>query len=59
MKKILASFSAFNENAFNTLLFLTSTNISYILIIACTAAFVFLYLKDELIMSVREEQNIL
>ncbi len=42
-----------------SLYYLMSTNLSYVLIILCAAAYAFLYLKDEITMSVREEQNIL
>ncbi len=59
MAKLMASFLAFNENAFTSLLFLVKTNLSSLLIIVCAAAFVFLYLHEEIVMSVREEQNIL
>lgn len=59
MDKLMASYLAFNENAFNSLLFLIKTNFSSLLIIICAAAFVFLYLHEEIVMSVREEQNIL
>lgn len=59
MERIVMSFCAFNENAFNSLYYLMSTNLSYVLIILCAAAYAFLYLKDEITMSVREEQNIL
>lgn len=59
MQKLITSLIAFNQNAYSHLAYLVSTNLSFILIIACAAAFVFLYLKEEIDLSVREEQNIL
>jgi len=55
---MIQSFKAYNENAFNNLIFLIGSNLSILLIMLCAAAFVFLYLKEEVTMSVQEEQNI-
>lgn len=57
--KLVTSLAAYNQNAYSHLVYLMSTNLSFVLIIICAAAFVFLYLKEEIEMSVREEQNIL
>ena len=55
---MIQSFSAYNENALNSLIFLICSNFSILLIMLCTGAFVFLYLKEEIMMSAQEEQNI-
>ena len=55
---MIQSFGAYNENALNHLIFLIRSNFSILLILLCTGAFVFLYLKEEVLLSVQEEQNI-
>jgi len=59
MNKLVESFLAFNQNAANHLVYFFSTNLSSLLIVISAAAFVFLYLKEEIALSTREEQNIL
>lgn len=59
MKSLLDSFLAFNENALAYLAYVISSNLWYLLIIASAIACIVISLKEEVIVTVREEQQIL
>lgn len=59
MQSIWDSFLAFNQNALVYLAYTVSNNLWYILIAVCAAVSVFLYLKEEVVATVREEQQAL
>ena len=59
MDKIFESFAAFNENAAAYLVYAISNNLWYLLIIASAITCIALYLKEEIVVTVREEQQAL
>ena len=59
MKFIIDSFIAFNQNAFSYLAHTVCNNLWYLLIAIGTVACIVLYLKEEIEVTVREEQRIL
>lgn len=56
---MLASFLAFNINALNNFIYLLTSNLWSFLMIIALAGTVILRLKEEIDMSVREEQNVI
>ena len=59
MKSLWDAFAAFNQNALMYLSYTISSNLWYILIAAGCAACIFLYLKEEIVVTVRDEQQAL
>lgn len=59
MKSVWDAFLAFNENALAYSLYVVSTNLWYLLIAASAIACVVISLKEEITVTVREEQQIL
>jgi len=59
MSEILKSLSAFNVNAFSYLAYAVTTNLWFILIAAGALISIILYLKEEISVTVRDEQQVL
>ena len=59
MDKLMESFVAFNQNAASHLAYAISTNMWYLLLIVCCVTCIALYLKEEIAVTVREEQQAL
>ena len=59
MKSIIDSFLAFNQNAFSYLTFTITNNLWYLLIAAGVIACIVLYLREEVAVTVREEQQVI
>lgn len=56
---ILNSFVAFNVNAVNNFIYMLTSNLSFFLIVGGVIGTIVLQLKEEVDISVREEQNII
>jgi hypothetical protein len=59
MKEILNSLKAFNINAFSYLTYAATTNLWFILLAAGALISIILYLKEEISVTVRDEQQVL
>jgi len=59
MKEILESLSAFNQNAFNYLAYAITSNLWFVLLAAGALVSIILYLREEIEVTVRDEQQAL
>ena len=59
MKGIIESLKAFNINAFSYLAYAVTTNLWFILLAAGALISVILYLREEISVTVRDEQQVL
>ena len=59
MKEILKSLEAFNTNAISYLAYAITTNLWFILLAAGALVSIILYLKEEISVTVRDEQQVL
>ena len=59
MKYILESLKAFNVNAFNYLAYTVTTNWWFLLLAAGALLSIILYLREEISVTVRDEQQVL
>ena len=59
MNEILKSLGAFNVNAFSYLAYAVTTNLWFILIAAGALISIILYLREEISVTVRDEQQVL
>lgn len=59
MNTIWDAFLAFNQNALVSLAYTISNNLWYVLIAIGAAACVIMYLREEIVVTVREEQQAL
>jgi hypothetical protein len=59
MKEILESLSAFNQNTFSYLAYAVTSNLWFILLAAGALVSIVLYLKEEIEVTVRDEQQAL
>lgn len=59
MESLWLSFLAFNQNAASYLAYAISNNLWYLLIAVGVAACIFLHLKEEIMVTVHEEQRAL
>ena len=59
MKEILKSLEAFNTNAFSYLAYTVTSNLWFVLLAAGALISILLYLKEEISVTVRDEQQVL
>ncbi len=59
MKNIIDAFIAFHVNGINNLLYVIGNNLWFLLIGACAIVTVIVFLKEEIQVTVHEEQQIL
>ena len=59
MQNILDSLKAFNINAFSYLAYAVSTNLWFVLLAVGALTSIILYLKEEISVTVRDEQQVL
>lgn len=59
MKYILKSLEAFNTNAFSYLAYAVTSNLWFVLLAAGALVSILLYLKEEISVTVRDEQQVL
>ncbi|MDR0287924.1 MAG: hypothetical protein LBI03_09525 [Clostridiales bacterium] len=59
IKGILQSLQAFNANAFSYLVYAIATNLWFILLAAGALISIILYLREEISVTVRDEQQVL
>lgn len=59
MEDILRSFAAFNNNALENLKYLLMNNLWFLLILGGAITSTVLYLKEEIVSTVREEQRVI
>lgn len=59
MDAIIDAFVTFNVNGAAYLYYTISQNFWYLLIAACAVSCVVLYLKEEIVVTVREEQQVI
>lgn len=59
MQELWDAFLAFNQNAFSCLVYAVSHNLWYIVIAACAIICCVMYLREELNVTVHEEQQVI